>query len=269
MLPTLGFGRLVELVTRPDPSLAVAGARASTFPSPFGVAAGFDKDARAVRGLGQLGFGHVEVGTHHRRRRSPATRARACSGSSPTARVVNRMGFNNGGADAAVGRLSRLARRTAPPGARREHRQEPGRRRRGRGRRLRAQRHGARAARRLPRRERELAEHARPARAAGARRPRARCSRRCAPRRATHAAPREDRARPRRRGGRAHLRARHAARPRRHHRHEHHDLARGTAHAGIRGRSASGRAASRARRSRPARSRCCASCARTCRRSSA
>lgn len=112
-LPALGFGRLVERFTGPEPSLAVE-ALGLTFPSPFGVAAGFDKDGFAVRGLGNLGFGHVEVGT---------ITAVAQPGN-PTPRLfrlvgdralVNRMGFNNGGADAAAGRLSRLARRAHRP----------------------------------------------------------------------------------------------------------------------------------------------------------
>ena len=49
-------------MTRPHPSLAVAtlGLR---FASPFGIAAGFDKDGQAVAGLGQLGFGHVGAET--------------------------------------------------------------------------------------------------------------------------------------------------------------------------------------------------------------
>ncbi|MFD4421527.1 quinone-dependent dihydroorotate dehydrogenase [Agromyces sp. NPDC058484] len=113
MLPALGFGRLVERFTAPDRSLEVQ-ALGLRFPSPFGVAAGFDKDAFVVRGLGQLGFGHVEVGTitanaqpgNERPRLFRLVRDRA---------LVNRMGFNNGGADAAVGRLSRLARRTRRP----------------------------------------------------------------------------------------------------------------------------------------------------------
>ena len=113
MLPALGLGRLVELATRPDASLAVH-ALGRTFASPFGVAAGFDKDGFAVRGLGNLGFGHVEVGTitavaqpgNPRPRLFRLVRDRA---------LVNRMGFNNGGADAAVGRLSRLARRAHRP----------------------------------------------------------------------------------------------------------------------------------------------------------
>ena len=45
-----------------DPILAstVFGVR---FPGPLGLAAGFDKDGKAVIGLGRLGFGHIEVGT--------------------------------------------------------------------------------------------------------------------------------------------------------------------------------------------------------------
>lgn len=112
-LPTLGFGRLVELFTRPDRSLEVQ-ALGLTFPSPFGVAAGFDKDGLAVRGLGQLGFGHVEVGTITAIAQPGNERPRLFRLVEDRA-LVNRMGFNNGGADAAVGRVSRLARRSHRP----------------------------------------------------------------------------------------------------------------------------------------------------------
>src|SRR6187402_2689861 len=61
-LPILGIGSVVRRFTRPDASLAVA-TLGLTFDSPFGVAAGFDKEGAVIRGLGQLGFGHVEVGT--------------------------------------------------------------------------------------------------------------------------------------------------------------------------------------------------------------
>jgi dihydroorotate dehydrogenase len=47
---------------RTDPSLRVH-ALGREFPTPFGLAAGFDKDASMIAGLGALGFGHVEVGT--------------------------------------------------------------------------------------------------------------------------------------------------------------------------------------------------------------
>ena len=46
----------------PDPALAVT-AMGLTFPSPLGVAAGYDKDAEGIRGLARLGFGAVEIGT--------------------------------------------------------------------------------------------------------------------------------------------------------------------------------------------------------------
>ena len=108
MLPTLGFGRLVERFTVPDRSLAVE-ALGLRFPSPFGVAAGFDKDGLAVRGLGQLGFGHVEVGTITAIAQPGNERPRLFRLVADRA-LINRMGFNNGGADAAAGRLSRLAR---------------------------------------------------------------------------------------------------------------------------------------------------------------
>ena len=57
-ISALGLTPVVRLATRPDPSLAVhtLGLR---FESPFGVAAGFDKDALMARGLWSLGFGHV------------------------------------------------------------------------------------------------------------------------------------------------------------------------------------------------------------------
>ena len=113
MLPTLGFGRIVERFTAPDPSLAVE-ALGLRFPSPFGVAAGFDKDGHAVRGLGQLGFGHVEVGTLTALAQPGNERPRLFRLIGDRA-LVNRMGFNNGGADAAAGRLSRLARRARRP----------------------------------------------------------------------------------------------------------------------------------------------------------
>ncbi|BDZ53295.1 quinone-dependent dihydroorotate dehydrogenase [Agromyces marinus] len=112
-LPTLGIGRLVERSTAPSDELAVE-ALGLRFPSPFGVAAGFDKDALGVVGLGQLGFGHVEVGTITALPQPGNDRPRLFRLVGDRA-LVNRMGFNNGGADAAAGRLSRLSRRTRRP----------------------------------------------------------------------------------------------------------------------------------------------------------
>ncbi|MEI5585586.1 MULTISPECIES: quinone-dependent dihydroorotate dehydrogenase [unclassified Agromyces] len=112
-LPALGIGRLVERFTAPDPELVVE-ALGLRFPSPFGVAAGFDKDALAVVGLGNLGFGHVEVGTLTALAQPGNERPRMFRLIADRA-LVNRMGFNNGGADAAAGRISRLSRRAHRP----------------------------------------------------------------------------------------------------------------------------------------------------------
>ena len=105
-LPALGIGRVVARVTRPDPRLAVS-TLGLHFTSPFGVAAGFDKDGHAVLGLGQLGFGHVEVGTLTALAQpgNPAPRLFRLIADRA---VINRMGFNNGGAAAAVARLSSI-----------------------------------------------------------------------------------------------------------------------------------------------------------------
>jgi dihydroorotate dehydrogenase len=113
MLPVFGIGALVRRSTRPDARLAVT-ALGLTFPSPFGLAAGFDKDARGIRGLGQLGFGHVEVGTITARAQ-PGNQKPRLFRLIPDRAVINRMGFNNGGAAAAVRRLTREASRGIRP----------------------------------------------------------------------------------------------------------------------------------------------------------
>lgn len=77
------------------------------FPTPFGVAAGFDKDAKGIRGLGALGFGHVEVGTITARAQ-PGNPTPRLFRLIPDRAVINRMGFNNGGAASASLRLARV-----------------------------------------------------------------------------------------------------------------------------------------------------------------
>lgn len=77
-----------------------------TFKNPVGLAAGFDKDARLIDELNCLGFGFIEIGTltplaqpgndKPRLFRLPADEA-----------IINRMGFNNGGVQAAVERLKK------------------------------------------------------------------------------------------------------------------------------------------------------------------
>jgi dihydroorotate dehydrogenase len=76
------------------------------FPGPLGLAAGFDKDARATAGLGALGFGFVEVGTVTARAQPGNPRPRMFRLPADRA-LVNRMGFNNDGSAAAAARLRR------------------------------------------------------------------------------------------------------------------------------------------------------------------
>lgn len=100
--------------TRPDPSLRTE-ALGLVFESPFGVAAGFDKDAVAVRGLDAMGFGHVEVGTVTAIAQSGNPKPRLFRLVADRA-LINRMGFNNRGAAAAASRLRglRTSRRRRP-----------------------------------------------------------------------------------------------------------------------------------------------------------
>jgi dihydroorotate dehydrogenase len=91
-----------------DPILAstVAGL---AFANPVGLAAGLDKDARAIAGLFALGFGAVEVGTLTPRPQPGNPRPRLFRLAADRA-VINRMGFNNGGLEAALPRIARARR---------------------------------------------------------------------------------------------------------------------------------------------------------------
>ncbi|HEX5859104.1 MAG TPA: quinone-dependent dihydroorotate dehydrogenase [Microbacterium sp.] len=103
------FAPITRALSKPDPSLATT-ALGLTFDSPFGVAAGFDKNVVGVRGLGALGFGHVEVGTVTAIAQEGNPKPRLFR-LVPDRAVINRMGFNNRGADAAEPRLRHLRAR--------------------------------------------------------------------------------------------------------------------------------------------------------------
>jgi dihydroorotate dehydrogenase len=108
-LKSLELGVFPAAPASDDASLAVSFARLS-LPNPVGIAAGFDKDARVPDAILRLGCGFAEIGTvtplpqlgnpSPRVFRLPRDRA-----------VINRLGFNNGGHQAA---LARLQRRTGP-----------------------------------------------------------------------------------------------------------------------------------------------------------
>ena len=65
------------------------------FPNPIGMAAGFDKNAEVPDALLRLGFGFVEVGTITPLPQAGQSAAARCSGSTPIAGVINRLGFNS------------------------------------------------------------------------------------------------------------------------------------------------------------------------------
>jgi dihydroorotate dehydrogenase len=75
------------------------------FPNPLGIAAGFDKDARAAGALESLGFGFIEVGTVTPRPQSGNARPRLARLRSSRA-LVNRLGFPSQGAEAVARRLA-------------------------------------------------------------------------------------------------------------------------------------------------------------------
>jgi len=107
--------RMMEALARVSPaSFRPVEAFGLRFPNAVGLAAGFDKDARAWPAAAALGFGHVEIGTvtavaqagnpRPRMFRYPAQKA-----------LINRLGFNNEGAAAVAARLAGQP----PPGRRR------------------------------------------------------------------------------------------------------------------------------------------------------
>jgi dihydroorotate dehydrogenase len=91
----------------PNLEQQVAGLR---FPSPVGLAAGFDKDAEVPDAMLGLGFGFVEVGTITPRPQAGNPKPRLFRLKEDRA-VINRMGFNNGGQAAALQRLEKRERR--------------------------------------------------------------------------------------------------------------------------------------------------------------
>ncbi len=113
MLPVLRLRRLVARLAGPrtDQSVSALGLR---FPTPFGVAAGFDKNATAILGLGALGFGHVEVGTVTAIAQPGNPRPRLFR-LVPDRAIVNRMGFNNDGAASVAARVAAVRDAAARP----------------------------------------------------------------------------------------------------------------------------------------------------------
>jgi dihydroorotate dehydrogenase len=90
-----------------DPKLAVR-AFGLNFPNPIGMAAGFDKSAEVPDALLRLGFGFVEIGSVTPKPQAGNPRPRLFRLERDEA-VINRMGFNNDGAEAVLRRLAARA----------------------------------------------------------------------------------------------------------------------------------------------------------------
>ncbi len=104
LLHRLGFGpvfRKLFVLKHPALEREVFGIR---FPNPVGLAAGFDKDARLFRELGNLGFGFIEIGTLTPKGQEGNPKKRLFRLKADQA-IINRMGFNNQGVFEAVERL--------------------------------------------------------------------------------------------------------------------------------------------------------------------
>ena len=101
---SIGLLKLVRLSGRKTTSISAFGLN---FAGPFGLAAGFDKNAVAIKALGELGFSHVEIGTVTALPQPGNPKPRLFRLLADRA-LINRMGFNNEGAEAVAKRLAAL-----------------------------------------------------------------------------------------------------------------------------------------------------------------
>jgi len=104
-----GLRLLPPVKAQPDDPKLTVRAFGLNFPNPVGMAAGFDKNGEASDGLLRLGFGFVEVGTVTPKPQGGNPRPRLFRLESDEA-IINRMGFNNDGAEIVLQRLAARAR---------------------------------------------------------------------------------------------------------------------------------------------------------------
>ena len=98
-----GIIRFFYAVDHPKLAREVFGIR---FPNPIGLAAGFDKDATLFQEFSNFGFGFIEIGTVTPKPQSGNPKKRLFRLQADEG-IINRMGFNNLGVDAAIQRLKK------------------------------------------------------------------------------------------------------------------------------------------------------------------
>jgi dihydroorotate dehydrogenase len=96
--------RVLRLFHAPSKSKTLFGL---TFPNPIGLAAGLDKNGVAIPAWAALGFGFIEIGTVTAKAQPGNPKPRIFRLPEQQA-LINRLGFNNDGADAIADRLRRL-----------------------------------------------------------------------------------------------------------------------------------------------------------------
>jgi dihydroorotate dehydrogenase len=106
----LGLKMLPPGKPQPDDAKLAVRAFGLNFPNPIGMAAGFDKNAEVSDALLRLGFGFTEIGTVTPKPQAGNIRPRIIRLERDEA-IINRLGFNNDGADAVLRRLAARAKR--------------------------------------------------------------------------------------------------------------------------------------------------------------
>lgn len=106
-----GLRLLPPIRQRPDDSKLAVRAFGLNFPNPIGMAAGFDKNAEVPDALLRLGFGFVEIGSVTPKPQVGSPRPRLFRMERDEA-VINRLGFNNDGAEVVLRRLASRAHLT-------------------------------------------------------------------------------------------------------------------------------------------------------------
>ena len=106
LLSKLGLTRLAKSSLQVEDTALEREVFGLKFKNPVGLAAGFDKDAKLYQELSDFGFGFVEIGTLTPKPQPGNPKKRLFRLKEDQA-IINRMGFNNGGVEAAVTRLKK------------------------------------------------------------------------------------------------------------------------------------------------------------------